>query len=334
MKKVLLITNSYPIHPRLKKISKLYPNDEVKFLAWDRNNLSSDNDNFILKSKIGYSNKLKKVFAILDFFNFIKKTIKEYNPDIIVTRYWEPMFLASLAINKNTEFHYDVCDMPSKKTFTLLEKIGLKKVDKIYLASRFFKEFYNKEKVILFENKPESNTVRFDETFEYETDKLKLCFIGGIRYFDIFKNLVDAIKDLEVELFCFGGGPDETKLKEYCLSNKISNIHFYGSYDYTEVHKFYNFADVIWSAYDSRIFNVKYAISNKFFESIAFNKLGIYAENTELGQYVKENKIGFTVNELEKDAIRHLIMTMIGSNAETSHYLQNLGNLKDKLLNE
>ena len=135
MKKVLLITNSYPIHPRLKKISKLYPNYEIKFLAWDRNNISKDNTNFILKSDIGYRNRIKKVFAFIDFFNFIKKTIKEFNPDVVVTRYWDTMLVTSFAIDNGVKMHYDVNDMPTKKIFSFLEKIGIRKVEKIYLAS-------------------------------------------------------------------------------------------------------------------------------------------------------------------------------------------------------
>lgn len=311
MKKVLLVTNSYPIHPRLKKISKLYENYEVKFLAWDRKSISDDTINFILKSKSGYGNKVKKIFGLISFVKYIKKTIKEYQPDIVVCRYWETMFLSSLILNKDIELHYDVCDMPSKKIYKILEQRGIKKIKKIYLASRFFSEFYDKDKVKLFENRPEKNVIRFDETFEYKTNKLKLCFIGGIRYFDVFKNLVNAIKDLDVILFCFGSGSDEEKLKKYCFQNKITNVYFYGRYNYSEVHRFYNFADIIWSAYDSRNSNVKYAISNKFFESLAFNKIGIYSENTKLGEMVKERKIGLVVDEQDTESIKILIKERI-----------------------
>lgn len=92
--KILCITSSYPVHPRLKKIgdsfrhlNKASDNINTKYIAWDRLSISKNNDNFIFKSREGYGNKYKKLLGLLKFSFFLRKKIQQFKPDIIVCRY-------------------------------------------------------------------------------------------------------------------------------------------------------------------------------------------------------------------------------------------------------
>ena len=54
-------------------------------------------------------------------------------------------------------------------------------------------------------------------------------------------------------------------------------------------------------------YNVKFAISNKFFESILFEKPCFFAKNTQLGNLVHENGIGIVVDPYNIQEIKNII---------------------------
>jgi glycosyltransferase involved in cell wall biosynthesis len=184
----------------------------------------------------------------------------------------------------------------------------LTKTDVIIFASKFFPqcyEFFNKNKYVI-ENRPSKNIMDEKPTvYRHDTDRLKISFIGGLRYFDVMKNLILAVKDMSVDLLFFGDGPDHGKLKDFATG--YSNVYFWGRYDYGDIGSIYKLSDIIWAVYPNKSSNVKYAISNKFFESIIFSKPAIYADRTFLGEYVAQNKIGFEIDPYNVDKIRKLL---------------------------
>ena len=87
----------------------------------------------------------------------------------------------------------------------------------------------------------------------------------------------------------------------------MENISFYGAYSFSQIPKIYEQSDLIWAAYPNKDYNVVYAISNKFHESMSCGKPCIYADKTKLGKYVSINNIGYTVDPYSEKAIRTLI---------------------------
>ena len=106
-----------------------------------------------------------------------------------------------------------------------------------------------------------------------------------------------------------GEGPDLQYLKNKYSNH--SNIIFTGKYNYNDISKFYVDSDFVWAAYPSKDYNVKYAISNKFHESIQYLTPCIYAEETMLGDYVKEKNIGLTVDPYNTYKISSLLDKII-----------------------
>ena len=100
----------------------------------------------------------------------------------------------------------------------------------------------------------------------------------------------------QFELHFYGNGPDEKKLEKYIQKKEYTNIYFYGRYNYENISEIYNSIDLIWAVYPNKDFNVKYAISNKFFESLLYEKPCFFSEKTDLGGLVEKNKIGFTID--------------------------------------
>lgn len=343
MKKILIVINHYPISPRLNKlissIVKIYPQYNLKVVAWNRKNIKKidgEMDITLHNSNQGYGKKIKKIFGMAGFRKKIKSTIESYNPDIVHCIDWDTLFLCSTINCKKYKLIYEIYDIPEVKNKLLsnliktMESKLILKVDKIIYASPYFDYRYseiNKMKYTL-NNKPSIDILNFkNNNNDKLNENLNIAYIGNIRYIEVLKNLVDAVKNTDVKLDFHGEGPDLNELKKYCEAQE--NIIFTGRYDYKNIYKLYKNCDVVWAVYPAEYENVKLAISNKYFESIAFKKPGIYANNTFLGENVIKERLGFTVNPYSSEDIKSLIKKLYNKK-EINNVIENM----DKFSND
>lgn len=308
MKRILFIEGIYPVNTRSSRIINTLKNDyNIKVVSWDRSNIydKSKNSLYIFSSNEGYGNKIKKLLGIYKYFKYVKFVYTKEQPDILFVSQWDMLLLGFfLKDKKESVLIYDNIDMPSSnnkiinKLLLLLERVLLRKTDVMVFASRFFKKNYNffNKKTILLENLPLRENYKLISSNRGD-QKTKLAFVGTIRYYEILEKIVDVISSLyQFELHFYGNGPDEKKLEKYIQKKEYTNIYFYGRYNYENISEIYNSIDLIWAVYPNKDFNVKYAISNKFFESLLYEKPCFFSEKTDLGGLVEKNKIGFTID--------------------------------------
>ena len=72
------------------------------------------------------------------------------------------------------------------------------------------------------------------------------------------------------------------------------------------INEIYDYVDYVWAAYPNNNLNVKYAISNKYFESLNFQKKIIVSSKTELSNLVISKNQGFSINPFKKKEIEKL----------------------------
>ncbi|MGL5057302.1 MAG: glycosyltransferase [Fusobacteriaceae bacterium] len=340
-KKIFMVDGVYPANTRSRRIVKTLKDDyDVKLCIWDRSSISIQNENinkdFIYQSNEGYGNKIKKVLGIMKFYIFLKEVLSYNKPDILIASQWDMLILCTLLKNKRQKLIYDNIDMPTSninivlKILIFIEKKCLKKVDGIIFASRFFEEKYQNStsKKIVLENKP-SNEISKKDSLEYSSNKIKISFIGTIRYYSMLKALINSVKKYEddIEILLFGNGPDEEKLKNIVQKNGQKNIVFFGKYNYEDIAKFYNISDLIWAVYPENDYNVKYAISNKFHESIIFEKPCLFSKNTLLGDFVTSKNIGLS---LEISELENIIKKIINNELDLNKLKKSIVNYKIK----
>jgi hypothetical protein len=324
--KVLLVDSSYPINNRNLKIlnslkNRLGAEIEISVCTWNRDDRPVLKDDvfsfYIFGRKADYGQPVAKLKGIIPYFKFLKSVNNEIKPDIIIASHWDVLALVSLIKRKEQKVIYENLDMPTasnpvfRSILRSIEMASLKKVSAIIFASRFFEECYKKveKKKIVIENLPFKNVVMRTNTHTYESDKLKVSFIGTLRYFDVMKNLIDGVKELPVEILFWGDGPDLNLFKDYSADNP--DVKFFGKYDYKTIADIYALSDIVWAVYPSLDYNVKYAISNKFYECLLFNKPGVFAKNTMLGDLVETDQIGYTVDPYDTLGIRKLFEGII-----------------------
>ncbi|MGN7479753.1 glycosyltransferase [Solibacillus silvestris] len=333
MMKVLIVCDHFPVSPRVLKmkdsILKQAPHAEVKIFSWNRGNAENNNKNITtVNREISYGNRLNKALYLIEFYWEFSKFAKMYKPHFIHAIDLE-MFLVSTFIKFKGKLIYEVYDIKffRNKYFNFFrEKIeflflAIKK-PAIILASPFFEEYYKKSSFfshlnkIVINNKPSKKNINFMDKHFLNEDLFKnlsgskvIGFIGTVRYIDLLINLIEAIKDnKQIKVLIAGEGPDLYALKKYVENNGLDGrVLFTGRYDINEIEDIYYLCDYIWAAYPSKDINVKYAISNKFFESMAFKKKVIVSENTKLGDYVFQNDLGIVVNPYDVTDIIHKI---------------------------
>jgi glycosyltransferase involved in cell wall biosynthesis len=232
-------------------------------------------------------------------------------PEHIIASHWETLLIAVFMKTKNSNLIYENLDIPTSENplilciLKILEKKALGKTECMIVASRFYKKLYPwyKKRIVILENKPFRGILADRPArFFHATGNLKISFAGMIRYFDCMQNLIKAARGLPLDVLFFGEGPDYGRLKEF--ARDYDRVFFFGKYNYEDIACIYNLSDIIWAVYPSKDYNVKHAISNKFFESLVFNKPAFFAEDTALGEFVSKNRIGFTVNPYNVEGIR------------------------------
>lgn len=317
-KKILIVENFYPLPSRSLRLKNSLEKFgyKVDTVLWNRkkNTLIKQEGQFVFKSPA--DNKIKKLICLIFYAKFIKKRLKSEDYDIVIAVHWD-MLLLCFFLKNNFKLLYENLDMPThkflvvRKIFRLLEIISLRRTDGIIFASRFFKKFYpEKTKSLIFENRP-LKKIRKGFLNKRPKGVITICFLGVLRYIDILKNLMEVIgNNSKFNLIIKGAGFEGNLISHY-EQKKLKNVCLdVGRFNYDDLGLIFNDLDVLWAAYPNKDFNVKYAISNKFFESLAFNKPCVFSENTELGNLVDREKIGFVVNPYNQSDIRKLLINM------------------------
>lgn len=148
----------------------------------------------------------------------------------------------------------------------------------------------NKDKLVLLPNYPDAANFSFDKV---PSPNLRVGYIGGIRRFDLMKNLFDACDGLiGVTVAVHGIGTDYEKLK--AIENNYSNLTMTGWYNgTTESKDLYRNTDIQYCVYDMNVVNWKNAYPIKLFESIITGTPVIVSSGALIERFVLENGIGF-----------------------------------------
>lgn len=337
IKKIVLVDESIPINTRNTKIldslALSFPNAEIHVISWDRENKyqedSSDKHYHLFKRPAKYGNKVQKLFGLFGFRKYCCAEINDINPDIIIASRWNNLLMLP-SLRKNQMLIYENLDTPTgpligRKFVNFIEHYYMNKAALTIHASRFYTHIYPKKyPQLVLENKLAFQTPCVD--YAPQTP-LRIALLGNIRYFSILKTLVDAVKDdNRFQLYFHGYGPDYETLKEYTQSS--TNIHCTGEYKYEDMGNLYSESDLSWAAYPNKDFKVKYDISNKFYDSIAYTIPAVYSEQTMLGDYVDANKIGFKINPYSVEAIKDLLNGFVSDKTRLSSVHDNLVEFK------
>ena len=125
-KKIVIIDGAYPINVRNIKIAntlKLLDNVSISVISWKRDDRDLikylDCNEYTFSSNSAYGNVWKKISNLLPFFIFLKKKIKEIEPDFIIASHWDMLLLSTFIKGKNSKLIYENLDIPTSENLLL-----------------------------------------------------------------------------------------------------------------------------------------------------------------------------------------------------------------------
>lgn len=242
--------------------------------------------------------------------------LNELKPDVIYADGLDSLLIASKYKKKNkVKVFYDVADLREtyieepkrivKKIINdavkFIEKRSFSNVDYLVVTSeKFYKVYYHrlisKDRVIFIPNAPDKDV--FENYKKKFGGDFTIGFIGGIRYLDQMKMLVDAAKKCDCRVIFAGAGgtnSDFENISEYCAGKKW--VQFTGKYDYREeIAGIYGKVDCVYAVYNADNPNVRIALPNKLYEAVYCGLPIIVAKNTYLSEIVEKWGVGFSVS--------------------------------------
>ena len=142
-------------------------------------------------------------------------------------------------------------------------------------------------------------------------DGMRIGFVGVLRFLPCLEVLVRVVRrlraggaDVRVR---FAGGGEVAAMRTFCAGDDFAE--FTGPYVYgTDIQRLYEDIDVIYSVYDARDPNVRFAMPNKFYESLIAGIPIVVAAGTYLEQRVREVGCGVAVDGLDEEAVLGVLL--------------------------
>lgn len=269
---------------------------------------------------------IKRYFASKQYTKCALESLLDISPDLIYADGFDSLMIANKykKIKKNVKVFFEVADIrecfiQSSQSITgkiitrilnQVEKVNLTDIDCLVITSmRFYdmhyKYFVNKNNILFIPNMPDP--MPFKKYIKKNSGNFTVGFIGGIRYLDQMKMLVNAAGNVGCDVLFAGAGGTVCEYNEifkYCANKAY--VTLYGKYDYDkEIAKLYGMVDCIYAIYDADNPNVKIALPNKLYESIYCELPILVAKETYLAEVVTQHAVGIAVphkcqSELEK----------------------------------
>ena len=339
MKAALIFVGNIEFCPYLNNYISILVEGKVDYTVyyWDRANMRSAlGDNyqaFALESRLD-KNKISKLLDFIQFRGWINKQLKRKNYDRIILLDTLSAFIVRNNLRKD-RYVLEIRDF-SYENYGLFKRMEKRLVDSSYCTFVSSPGFYhflpNSKQYILVHN--------ISNAIERENDNIKkninecpirIVWAGLVRYYleQIF--IISQLKnDSRIELYYHGSGPQKEKLERYCMENGIKNVFFTGHYDENNKQKLYEKADFILNAYDPSVgYEVKYALSNRFYDSVMMKLPQIVEEGSYKAELVRKNDLGIIAgNNLKEDILDFF------ENYDRKEFAESCGMLYRQFLND
>ncbi|AKA71907.1 glycosyltransferase [Clostridium scatologenes] len=349
----MVLTNGFDPDPRVYKEAKSLTKlgHKVTILCWDRSgvyiNKPEENiDGIKIVRFFGnaqYGSGYKQAFKFLKFKKDVLEYMKNKKFDAIHCHDFDGLFIGH-SINKKLKLKlvYDEHDLfytyflgrpglLNKLIYNFIilrEKSMLRNVDKHIVVTPKMSEIYKNisKEIYIVNNAPYKNL--FNNIKKIPSDKLRIGFIGSVRYYDEMKALVDAsqfYKD-KVEIVVCGRGIYSDKLADY--SKKFSNVRIKGAYSIDELEELYRNVDITYAFYPGNTATI--SMPNKFYESIITETPIIANIKTEFGYEVQKHKIGYGISgEHLTEELKVIIANLVEDKNEKKNILENMRQIKE-----
>lgn len=349
----MLLTNGFDPDPRVYKEAKslVKLGHKVEILCWDRSGKYIDKPEEMLDGikivrffgNAVYGSGYKQIGKFLDFKKSVFEYMKNKKFQALHCHDFDGLFIGN-ALNKKLKLKltYDEHDLfylyfadrggfinKSIASFIILkEKLMFKNVDTHIVVTPKMKQLYEgkAKKIVVVNNSPYRDC--FKDIEKTKSGKLRVGFIGSIRYYDEMVALVNAAQKFKenVQVIISGRGICLDKLKEYCAN--MDNVELTGGYSMDQLESLYKNTDVTFAYYPGSAGAI--SMPNKFYESIITETPIIANAKTEFGEEVEKNGFGYSLlgKNLEKE-LEEVLNKLVNGKNEKENIVNNMRRQKE-----
>lgn len=357
-KRKLVILIGYMPDPRMFNRAALESEQyEVHIVCWNRGqnmiHHKGQGDCIIHEIEIpAQNNPLKRLIPYMCFKKAAMAHLKEIKPDVIHSQMIDMLKIAvsySKKQSRKVRLIYEIADLhrliadkqrsPVKKLVQrylrsedrrCAELIDLLIVTSVRYYETYFKSFVPQEKMLYFPNVPNLSAFKSYKRHNGTGDDFTVGYIGGVRYKEQCRLLIEAVRELDMPLLMAGFENGEPEIEPLCKAYEKGT--WVGGFDYnTQVAGLYGRCDVIYSVYDADMANVRVALPNKLYEAVYCGLPLIVAENTHLEQTVKNWGVGESVDYKRPDDLIKVLRKMRDDCGYYDKFVENCNALSDEI---
>jgi hypothetical protein len=245
---------------------------------------------------------LRKLSYYWRFKSFAEKIIKENQYDFIIVWNGFTAFMFSGFLSRNFAGKYclNLRDYDYEKIFLVYLKIRRAVASSAYttISSDGFRSFLPPHDYVNVHslNRKILNNCHTKERLRERGDRIRVSFIGYVRFFENDKKLIDSLgNDSRFTVQFFGEGVES--LERYALEKGYDNVLFMGRFEPERTAEFLLMTDVINNLYGVGDIALDTALSIKLYYSIYLRMPILVFKDTYMAEVTEKYGLGFSLGK-------------------------------------
>ncbi|MBQ0105347.1 MAG: hypothetical protein KBT47_04840 [Armatimonadetes bacterium] len=249
--------------------------------------------------------KKAKAKAYLDFRKFVCEILKKNRYDRLVVLPTQTAVLLwdVLLFGYRKKYLLDIRDYTGEHNplfYALMKKLVMN-AHTVSLTSPAFREFLPQRDYVVSHNYypvPENLVKEFREKHRTKNSPVKLYCIGGARFPEYFRKVIDCFADDgRFEIGFVGTGSE--KLADYVKEKNIKNVYLAGSFPAKETARIHASCDMESNLFGHNTPLLDYALSNRFYYAVTFGMPCVACKGTYTEKMATEGGFGFSFDETD-----------------------------------
>jgi glycosyltransferase involved in cell wall biosynthesis len=329
MKITMLVTNAYHPDPRVHKeaVYLVSQGHHVTVMCWDRHQEYLDQADAMIDGvrviRVPFGSKLgsglKQLPAYIKFILACGAWMRDNPADAVHAHDLDGMLVAVLNRKRSIPIVFDMHEYYEYTTRTtrltrpmirwLVDRMAKAAKAIVYVHPVQLDHLSDAERAKAFHipNYPQDAMyLPIDKT---PSKTIRIGYIGKIRQYEQLKNVIDAARDLPVQLHFHGDGVDYDRVK--AASEGHPNVIMTGRFSSRDVGELYRNVDLMVVVYDTATFQYQLVEPVKFYEAILTQTPVLVERSMEIAQWVIHEGVGFAVDGKSVESIRTVLIELI-----------------------
>ena len=259
---------------------------EIELIYPNRMGIKEEFADGILR-EIKWDNTKNKALNFVSFKSQVSKILKKGKYDFVIVLTTFPAVLLAGVLKSRYRGKYlvDVRDFTHEDSsvYYYFEKKVLKNASLRVISSPGFKNFLPEEDYCICHNVSAEYKSGARHFAKKDSGKIVIGYVGSIAYAANCKKIIDLVKKDDRFCFCFyGNEKGSMPVTSYVKECNCERIKCFGEYSPSQKSEIIEGVDMMFNVYGNGKPLVRYALSNKLYDSMYFKKPLLVSPDTDM----------------------------------------------------